>query len=161
MPLLAKLWVKSLNYSATKQECFAIVHFTKRFQNYLLGQQASIIADHLAHVWIYSCKKPDGMVARWIEKIWLFNFDIKHRAGQKITHADCLSRKNTKDDEQTAFVNAIAMDAEQDNIDYGSRGWQLDKLQRLKLRDSQKNDKLLEVYSWVPSKKTGTTANEN
>ena len=66
-----------------------------------------------------------------------FNFDIKHRAGKKIPHADCLSHKNTGDDEQTAFLNAIAMDAEQDNTNYDSRGWQLDKLQKIKLRDSQ------------------------
>ena len=36
---------------------------------------------------------------------------------------------------------------------YGSRGWQLDKLQRLKLRDLQQNYKLLkEIYSWVLNK---------
>ena len=53
------------------------------------------------------------------------------------------------------------MDAEQDNIDYGSRGWQLDKPQTVKLRDSQQNDKLLkEVYSYVINKKNGTTPNE-
>ena len=76
------------------------------------------------------------MVARWMEKIGQFNFDIKHRAGKKIPHADFLSRINTKADEQRAFLNAMVMDAEQDNTDYRSRVWQLDKLQRLRLRDS-------------------------
>ena len=85
---------------------------------------------------IYSFKEQDGMVARWIENIGQFNFDIKQRAGKKIPTADCLSRINTEDDLQTAFVNTIANDAEQDNINYGSRGWQLDKLQRVKLQDS-------------------------
>ena len=94
------------------------------------------------------------MVARWIEKLGQFNFDIKHRAGRKIPHADCLSRINIEDDEQTAFFNAIAIDAEQENTNYGCRGWNLDKLQRVKLRDSQQNDKLLkELYSWVLNKK--------
>ena len=55
------------------------------------------------------------MVSRWIEKLGQFTFDIKHRAGKIIPHTDCLSRINTEDDEQTAFVNAIAMDAKQDN----------------------------------------------
>ena len=45
--------------------------------------------------------------------------------------------------EQTTFVNGIAIDAEQDNTDYGSRGWQLENLQRVQLRGSQQNDKLL------------------
>ena len=80
--------------------------------------------DHRALVWIYSFKETDGMVARWIEKLGQFNFDIEHRVGKKIPHADCLSRINTEDEEQTAFVNAIALDVEQDDTDYSSRGWQ-------------------------------------
>ena len=62
------------------------------------------------------------MVARWIEKLEQFNFEIEHRAGKKIPHADCLSRINTEDEEQTAFVNAIALDVDQDYTDYSSRG---------------------------------------
>ena len=116
------------NYSATQREIFAIVYFYHLFKNYLLGQHFLIMTDHRALVWIYSFRERDGMFARWIEKLGQFNFDIKHIAGKIIPHADCLSRKNTEDDEQTAFVNIIAIDAEQDNTDYGSRGWLLDKL---------------------------------
>ena len=132
------------------------------FKKYLLGQPFLTIRDHRALVWIYSFKVPEGMVARWIKQLGQFNFDIKHREGTKIPHADCLSRINTEDDEQTAFVNAIAMNAERDNTDYGSRGWQLEELQRVKLRDSPQKSKLLKkVYSWVLNKKkTGTTSNE-
>ena len=98
------------------------------------------------------------MFAKLIEKLGKLNFDIKLRAGKKIPHADCLSRINTEDvnaiDTEDAFVNAIAIEAEQDNTNYGSRGWQLDKLQRVKLQESQQNDKLLkDVYSWVLNKK--------
>ena len=54
---------------------------------------------------------------------------------------------------QLTFINAIPIDAEQDNTHYVSRGWQFDKLQRVKLRDLQQNDKLFkEVYSWVLNK---------
>ena len=142
------------NYSANKPELFEIVHFTQYFKNFLLGQHFLIIADHRALVWIYSFKEPDGMVARWIEKLGQFKFDIKHRAEKKITHADCLSCINTEDEEQTAFVNAIALDVEQDNTDYSSRGWQLHKLQRVKLRVKQQSVNILkEVYSWVINKK--------
>ena len=109
------------NYSATKRELFAIVHFSLYFKNYLLGLHFLITTDHRALVWIYSFKEPDGMVARWIEKLGQFNFEIKHRAGKKIPHNDCLSRINTEDEEQTAFVNAFALDVEQDDTDYSSR----------------------------------------
>ena len=142
------------NYSATKRELFAKFHFTHCFKNYLLGQHFLIITEHRILVWIYSFKEPDGMVARRIVKLGQFNFDIKHRAGKKIQHADCLSRIDTEDEEQTAFVNAIALDLEQDDTDYSSRGWQLHKLQRVKLRESQQSDNILkEVYSWVINKK--------
>ena len=105
-------------------------------------------------MWIYSFKEPDGMVARWIEKLEQFNFHIENRAEKKIPHADCLSRINTEDEELTAFVNAIVPDVEQDDTDYSSRGWQLHKLQRVKLRDSQQSNNILkEVYSWVINKK--------
>ena len=33
------------NFSATKRELFAIVHFTKQFKNYTLGQHILIITD--------------------------------------------------------------------------------------------------------------------
>ena len=115
--------------------------------NYLLGQHFLIITDHRALVWIYSFEEPDCVVARLIEKLGQYNFEIKHRAGKKIPHADCLSRINTEDDEQTAFVNAIAIDAERDNTGYGSRGWQLGKLQRLKLRDSKQNADYSKKYT--------------
>ena len=90
------------NYSTTKRKLFAIVHFSRYVKKYF--------------------EEPDGMVARWIEKLGQFNFDIKHRAGKKIPHADCLSRINTEDEEQTAFVNTIALDVEQGDDDYSSPG---------------------------------------
>ena len=129
------------NYSAAKRELFTIVHY---FKNYLLGQHFLVITDHRALVWIYSFKEPDGMFAIGIEKLGQFKFDIKRRAGKKIPH----SRINTEDEEQTASVNVIALDVEQDDTNYSSRGWHLHKLQRVKLRDSQQSDHILkEVYS--------------
>ena len=68
------------------------------------------------------------MVTRRIEKFRQFIFNIEHRAGTKIPQADCLSRINTEDYELTAFVNAIAADAEENSNHCGGRGWQLDKL---------------------------------
>ena len=142
------------NYSATKRELFAIVHFTHYFKNYLLGQHFLIRTDHRTLVWIYSFKEPDGMVARWIEKLGQFNFDIKHRARKKIPHADCLLRINTEDEEQTAFVNAIALDVEKDDTDYNSRGRQLHKLQRVKLRDWQQSKVTIYSKKYIHGSKT-------
>ena len=80
------------NYSATKRELYAVVYFTHYFREYLIGRKFQIITDHRALVWLYSFKDPDGLVARWIEKLSLFDFEIVHRPGTKIAHADALSR---------------------------------------------------------------------
>ena len=84
------------NYSATKRELFATDFFTQNFKNYLLGQTFLIVTDHRALTWLYSFKEPDGLWARWIEKLEEFDFEIKHEAGKKILHADCLSRVPTR-----------------------------------------------------------------
>ena len=39
------------------------------------------------------------MIARWLEKLGQFQFEIKHEAGKKIPHADCLSRVLTTTEE--------------------------------------------------------------
>ena len=80
------------NYSATKRELYAIVYFTHYFRKYLLGRKFTIVTDHRALTWLYSFKEPEGMLARWIEKLGQFKFEIPHQAGKNIPHADCLSR---------------------------------------------------------------------
>ena len=98
------------NYSATKRELLAIVYFTQHFRNYLLGQKFLIVTDHRALTWLYSFKEPGGLLARWIEKLGQFDFEIKHEAEKKIPHADCLSRvpqteNQVKDCDQVNQIN--------------------------------------------------------
>ena len=87
------------NYSATKRELFAIVYFTSHFKNYLLGRKFTVVTDHRALTWLYSFKEPDGLLARWIEKLGQFDFEIKHEAGKNIPHADCLSKVPQEEEE--------------------------------------------------------------
>ena len=80
------------NYSATKRELYAVIFFTTYFREFLLGRKFEIITDHRALVWLYSFKDPDAIIARWLEKLSVFDFDIVHRPGKSITNADSLSR---------------------------------------------------------------------
>ena len=155
MQKLAKLCVKvSETIEQLRRKSLRSFILHKFVKIILLCQHFSIITDLRALVWIYSFKEPDGVVARQIEKLGYFNFDINYRAGRKIPHAECVSRINTEDYEKNSFFNANLMDAEQSINNYGSRGWKLDNLQGIKLRDSQQNDKLpKEVYSWVLNRK--------
>ena len=80
------------NYSATKRELLAIVTFTRHFKQYLLGRKFKIVTDHRALQWLHNFKDPDGLTARWLEKLAAFDYEVQHRPGKSIGHADRLSR---------------------------------------------------------------------
>ena len=80
------------NYSATKRELLAIVKFTRHFKHYLLGRKFKIVTDHRAPQWLHNFKDPDGLTVRWLEKIAAFDYEVQHRPGKSIGHADGLSR---------------------------------------------------------------------
>ena len=61
------------NYSATKRELYSVVFLTSYFKEFLLGQKFETITDHRELVWLYSFKEPDAIVARWLEKLSMFN----------------------------------------------------------------------------------------
>ena len=79
-------------YSATKRELLAIVHFTRHFRHYLLGRKFTIVTDHRALQWLYNVKDPDGLTARWPEKLDAFNYEVRNKPGKSIAHANGLSR---------------------------------------------------------------------
>ena len=70
------------NYTATNRECYAVVHFCESFRHYLLGSKFTLRTDHAALVWLASFKSPDGMPARWIERLSIFTYEIVHRPGK-------------------------------------------------------------------------------
>ena len=79
-------------YSATKRELLAVVNFTRHFRHYLLGRKFKIVTDHSALQWLHNFKDPDALTARWLEKLAAFNYEVVHRPGKSIGHADGLSR---------------------------------------------------------------------
>ena len=48
--------------------------------------------DHQTLVWLFSLKEPKGRIARWLEILSAFNFEIQHRSGTKHQNADTMSR---------------------------------------------------------------------
>ena len=79
-------------YSATRRELLALVTFTRHFRHYLLGQKFTIVTDHSAPKWLHCFKNLDGITARWLEKLAPFDYEVRHRPGKSIGHADGLSR---------------------------------------------------------------------
>ena len=85
---------KSTKLFCDKTRIFLLYFISpQHFRNFPLGQKFLIVTNHRALTKLYSFMEPDGFLARWIEKLGQFDFEINHEAGKKIPHADCLSHR--------------------------------------------------------------------
>lgn len=80
------------NYCVTDRELYAVRYFTEHYRSYLLGRKFLVRTDHQALKWIFTMKEPKSRVARWIEALSEFSFEIEHRSGTKHGNADGMSR---------------------------------------------------------------------
>ena len=79
-------------YSVTRRELLAVVTFIKHFRPYLYGKKFLLRTDHGSLRWLYNFKSPEGQVARWLEILGTYDFDIETRPGRVHGNADALSR---------------------------------------------------------------------
>jgi hypothetical protein len=79
------------NYSATKLEALAVVWACELFRHYLIGRPFHLYTDHAALPYIFNDPKPKGQLARWVERLSIFDFEAHYRRGQD-NAADALSR---------------------------------------------------------------------
>ena len=79
-------------YCTTRKELLAVMFGLKKFRHYLLGRPILIRTDHASLRWIASFKEPEGQIARWIQRLDSFDYEIVHRPGKKHGNADGLSR---------------------------------------------------------------------
>lgn len=107
------------NYCVTRRELLAVVDSVKHCHHFLYGAHFKVRTDHGALRWLLSFKNPEGQLARWLELLGTYDFNIEHRPGKKHTNADALSRRpchqedcnhcerKEKQEEQTAFLRAV------------------------------------------------------
>ena len=81
------------NYSTTKKELLACVVFVQQFSHYLMGKKFNIRTDHSSLQWLLNFRNPSGMLARWLEILGNYQFNIMYRPGTQHTAADALSRR--------------------------------------------------------------------
>ncbi|KAG5886026.1 hypothetical protein JTB14_023667 [Gonioctena quinquepunctata] len=86
------------NYCVTRRELLAVVKGVEHFYKYVYGRRFLLRTDHAALKWLLQFKNPEGQVARWIERLQEFDFEIEHRAGTSHKNADALSRRPCPDD---------------------------------------------------------------
>ena len=80
-------------YCVTRRELLAVIEAIKNYHHYLYGIHFKIRTDHAALKWLMRFKNPEGQVARWLEFMGTYDFDIEHRPGKKHGNADGLSRR--------------------------------------------------------------------
>uniref|UniRef100_A0A8C7WS97 Reverse transcriptase RNase H-like domain-containing protein n=1 Tax=Oryzias sinensis TaxID=183150 RepID=A0A8C7WS97_9TELE len=88
-----KLAKTEQNYCTTRRELLAIVEFTSHSRQYLLGRPFKVRTDHSSLRWLTRMKVPESQLARWLEKLAEYDFEIIHRPGGLHTNADSLSRR--------------------------------------------------------------------
>ncbi|KAF8788152.1 Retrovirus-related Pol polyprotein like [Argiope bruennichi] len=81
------------NYCVTRKELLAIVKAVENFHSYLYGRKFLLRTDHASLTWLLNFKNTEGQIARWIQKLEEYDFEIKHRKGSLHGNADALSRR--------------------------------------------------------------------
>ena len=79
-------------YSVTRKELLAAVTFINYFRQFSLGKHFVLRTDHGSLQWLHSLKEPEGQLARWLECLQEYNFNIQHRKGNHHQNADASSR---------------------------------------------------------------------
>ena len=83
-------------YCATRKEMLALVWGMRQFRPYLYGRAFKARTDHNSLKWLHNFREPEGQVARWLELLSEYNFQVIHRPGLQHRNADALSRSPCK-----------------------------------------------------------------
>ncbi|KAL7868740.1 hypothetical protein SRHO_G00101240 [Serrasalmus rhombeus] len=79
-------------YCVTRRELLAVVRAISHFKYYLCGLPFTVRTDHAALQWLMSFKEPEGQIARWLEELAPYVFQVEYRAGTHHANADAMSR---------------------------------------------------------------------
>ena len=128
------------NYSTTRKELLALVWGMEHFETYLYGRQFLARTDHSALQWLKNFKSPRGQVARWLERLSDFDFEVEHRPGQSHGNADGLSR--------LAWESTTLAEQDEDAVLIQSINVEL--LSRESMKATLKQDPVLsQVVNWL------------
>jgi transposase InsO family protein len=79
-------------YCVTRRELLAVVYFLKHYRHYLFGRKFLLRTDHGALKYLLNFKDPQGQMARWLQVLGTYDFEVVHRAGRSHNNADAMSR---------------------------------------------------------------------
>ncbi|GBO07677.1 Retrovirus-related Pol polyprotein from transposon 297 [Araneus ventricosus] len=85
------------NYCVTRKELLGIVKSIEHFHYYLYGRKFLLRSDHASLRWRLNFTEPEGQIARWIQRLQEYEFEIQHQKGTSHGNADVLSRRPCKE----------------------------------------------------------------
>ena len=80
------------NYCPPRREMLAVIAGLQHFRHYLVGATVILRTDHYSLKWLRTFKRPESILARWIETLAKFDYTVEHRPGRLHSNADGLSR---------------------------------------------------------------------
>ena len=135
-------------YPSWKGELSGIVYGIRKFAPILSYKRFRINTDSSALKQLKSLKQNTGMLARWMEELAGYDFEVKHRPGKENLNADALSRREgmpepeaEEQEEHSAYVSAV---------DQPGPATYFKELERTQILQSQAANPLLkQVRAWV------------
>jgi len=115
------------NYCVTRRELLAVVKALAHFHVYLCGRPFTVRVDHASLKWLMNFRQLEGQMARWVERIMMYKFEIVHRAGKSHGNADALSRRPCLD-EGCKFCQRVDDSEVPDKVDQGLKGKELEEV---------------------------------
>ncbi|GBG71471.1 hypothetical protein CBR_g8888 [Chara braunii] len=88
-----KIKVKKLQDSTYEKELYALVLALKHWKHFLMGRRFQIFSYHSTLQWMKTQGELNDKLARYIQFIDLFDFELKHQKGCYNRVADALSRR--------------------------------------------------------------------
>lgn len=80
-------------YHSFELETLAMVYALRRFRMFLEGIKFTIVTDCNSLIMTLNKKLINPRIARWALEFENFDYDVKHRKGEQMGHADALSRQ--------------------------------------------------------------------
>ena len=78
-------------YCTTRRELLAVISALRYFRHYLLGNKVIPPTDHHSFKWLQTFTRPEGILAKWVETLAEFDYEIEHRPGRLHSNVDGVS----------------------------------------------------------------------
>jgi hypothetical protein len=98
------------NYGATQRELLAIIFSLQKFNDYIYGTKFTLYTDHHSLIHLFTQKKSNYMINKWIETLLLYDFEVIHIPGITNILPDKLSRFYENEDHSNIEISFMSRD---------------------------------------------------